>query len=1198
MKKYISQVGKRGWTCFFVSMFLLSGMAYSAMALERLEPPEGCYFGVGIGFDSGEWDPIDTVDWWSERMGGLVAGAYEYFTDYPVVGQDLEKIESFMQQVIPYHGIAIITLRPFGGLSITNCSPEAAAAFGDLCARWEGEGVGGIMVRFGNEMNAGWFPWGQQPTAYRNAYRMLASNVHECTERTAMVWDPNEGAGFPWPIGEYVRIDKNIYSNEYAEMDTNGDGGLSGQDDMYAPFYPGDDAVDWVGMSSYHWGMEWPWGENEEPHTDKLVSQIRGLDQKDVRNFYDKYCRDGVHNKPLMISETAALFNADRTDGDSEYDVKSKWWEQLYNAFGDNTNCFDVAEHLPKLKMICWFDRICHETEINHDRIVWGFSTPSDIESGWVATNHTWLEDFEHLDSWWQPWDVTWAASDTVFCEGSNSLLLRGLSVAESNTYIGGCGRSIGDSFFDAKKTIAQFEGLHVNGWDGQPRATVEDFEIPAAWNGIPWISWTLTGDAKSGTNAICMSGPTQTSSNDYVGGNLRPIEVSVFQQANTLAEMQDLTAAPTNVVYTDLISVDPFESLANWHVTNTWNITRALSSERTQGSYAMVLTRAGALQDNGYYVGGAQRTCSTNWSARNGMVIWVKRASDSQTNPRLKIEVVDSGGVSAGVEREIVNTTYQPLAFTFDEFTTSGAFNWSSIAFLKVHLLPSIQWSNPAPIYVDNWNIANVSKQYPDEVDWNTSWGVTMSSVNDPSEGYSAKSMQLHGNATTGEGHIGGVRGTLRADCADWSAMEAMRITMRRGTNSAANPDFSMELKDTAGRSVFLGRLIETSDYVEYTIPKSDMSIASGFDWTQLDAIQINMGTTNIAVLPADIYVKKIELGTMVDASTISDWSDYDGVEIWARRETSAEPDPVLMLEVLSGTYTANAARTVSSKGVYEPLRIYCDDFSVDSGFSWANVTELRVGMLSTTNGVQPGDLCMDAWSVVATEKTLYDQDWWTPWVDTNDPTGTNEFEFKLESDAVIGGTNVLTLSGLDQDNATNSVYGYIGGSGFSVRAFECDWSDYTHFKITARRDSVGEANPVIQVTITDKNGKTAHIGRTVKNTGYLRQCCSFADMEPEAGFDWSAIEDVKFELLTDEAHATPGKLYIQDFVLGVMPNESPRDWTPFNGMELKIRRANETNTHPLLRVTVESEVGSITNTAYSFIAVRNTNDTFKAMR
>ncbi|MDD2238112.1 MAG: hypothetical protein PHG65_12980, partial [Kiritimatiellae bacterium] len=579
-------------------------------------------------------------------------------------------------------------------------------------------------------------------------------------------------------------------------------------------------------------------------------------------------------------------------------------------------------------------------------------------------------------------------------------------------------------------------------------------------------------------------------------------------------------------------------------------------------------------------------------------MVIWVKRASDSQTNPRLKIEVVDSGGVSAGVEREIVNTTYQPLAFTFDEFTTSGAFNWSSIAFLKVHLLPSIQWSNPAPIYVDNWNIANVSKQYPDEVDWNTSWGVTMSSVNDPSEGYSAKSMQLHGNATTGEGHIGGVRGTLRADCADWSAMEAMRITMRRGTNSAANPDFSMELKDTAGRSVFLGRLIETSDYVEYTIPKSDMSIASGFDWTQLDAIQINMGTTNIAVLPADIYVKKIELGTMVDASTISDWSDYDGVEIWARRETSAEPDPVLMLEVLSGTYTANAARTVSSKGVYEPLRIYCDDFSVDSGFSWANVTELRVGMLSTTNGVQPGDLCMDAWSVVATEKTLYDQDWWTPWVDTNDPTGTNEFEFKLESDAVIGGTNVLTLSGLDQDNATNSVYGYIGGSGFSVRAFECDWSDYTHFKITARRDSVGEANPVIQVTITDKNGKTAHIGRTVKNTGYLRQCCSFADMEPEAGFDWSAIEDVKFELLTDEAHVTPGKLYIQDFVLGVMPNESPRDWTPFNGMELKTRRANETNTYPLLRVTLESEVGSVTNTAYSFIAVRNTNDTFKAMR
>jgi hypothetical protein len=35
----------------------------------------------------------------------------------------------------------------------------------------------------------------------------------------------------------------------YAAMDTNGDGVVSDLDDPYAPYYPGDAHVDWVGMS-------------------------------------------------------------------------------------------------------------------------------------------------------------------------------------------------------------------------------------------------------------------------------------------------------------------------------------------------------------------------------------------------------------------------------------------------------------------------------------------------------------------------------------------------------------------------------------------------------------------------------------------------------------------------------------------------------------------------------------------------------------------------------------------------------------------------------------------------------------------------------------------------------------------------------------------------------------------------------------
>jgi hypothetical protein len=38
-------------------------------------------------------------------------------------------------------------------------------------------------------------------------------------------------------------------------LDTNGDGQLDMSDDMFEPYYPGDDVVDWVGMEVLHLGQ-------------------------------------------------------------------------------------------------------------------------------------------------------------------------------------------------------------------------------------------------------------------------------------------------------------------------------------------------------------------------------------------------------------------------------------------------------------------------------------------------------------------------------------------------------------------------------------------------------------------------------------------------------------------------------------------------------------------------------------------------------------------------------------------------------------------------------------------------------------------------------------------------------------------------------------------------------------------------------
>lgn len=52
-------------------------------------------------------------------------------------------------------------------------------------------------------------------------------------------------------------------------------------------------------------------------------------DQSAIPSFYGLFCDDGVHNKPMMVPETAALYNPNYIGGASEIDIKSAWWKQV-----------------------------------------------------------------------------------------------------------------------------------------------------------------------------------------------------------------------------------------------------------------------------------------------------------------------------------------------------------------------------------------------------------------------------------------------------------------------------------------------------------------------------------------------------------------------------------------------------------------------------------------------------------------------------------------------------------------------------------------------------------------------------------------------------------------------------------------------------------------------------------------------------
>ena len=336
-----------------------------ATPLARLEPPVGCLVGASI-----DWSK-DSLKSFGQRIGFAPACAVS-FVEMPLRDIDRHNLQGAFDQVKANGGLLLVTLEPTRGLaSISAADNEEIAA---LCASYETQGVD-TMLRFAHEMNGSWYSWGQQPLAYKKKFRALAAAVHGATRRTAMLWAPNNGGGYPFPGGGHGA---RVGSEDFAALDTNGDGRLDMKDDMYTPFYPGDDAVDWVGMTIYSWGAHYPWGGNSVPEPrafgNSLTGDYNGTrgDETAVPNFYQLFCVQA--GKPMAIPETGAFFNTTRHDGATERDIKSAWWHQVFAIEGDSPSALDTAVHFPMIKLINWFDIAKNESEAQNSLVDWRIS--------------------------------------------------------------------------------------------------------------------------------------------------------------------------------------------------------------------------------------------------------------------------------------------------------------------------------------------------------------------------------------------------------------------------------------------------------------------------------------------------------------------------------------------------------------------------------------------------------------------------------------------------------------------------------------------------------------------------------------------------------------------------------------------------------------------------------------------------------
>jgi hypothetical protein len=283
-----------------------------------------------------------------------------------------------VSQVADGGGLLLLTLEPQQGLAAVTDSVAT-----DLADRLDGYNRSGVpvIVRFAHEMNGSWYPWGQQPTDYVAAFRRVAAAVHRDAPGSAMMWAPNYGGGYPFTGGAHQAA---AGSPEAAVLDTDGDGGITGADDPYAPYWPGDDAVDWVGMSLYHWGDAYPWGENEVPEAGKFVAQLTGEyvglggDDRVVPDFYRTYGEQ--HDKPVAIPETAALY-APGAGGAEELAVKQAWWMQVLAE--------DLHQQLPRLAMINWFEWDKQESEIGA-RVDWTVTSADTVRTAYRSDLPGW----------------------------------------------------------------------------------------------------------------------------------------------------------------------------------------------------------------------------------------------------------------------------------------------------------------------------------------------------------------------------------------------------------------------------------------------------------------------------------------------------------------------------------------------------------------------------------------------------------------------------------------------------------------------------------------------------------------------------------------------------------------------------------------------------------------------------------------
>ncbi|QSX05302.1 hypothetical protein JYG23_11535 [Sedimentibacter sp. zth1] len=223
-----------------------------------LEPKKGILLGAYAEGDSNVHDSSSNKKFYMNDFPDLVGKDHAAYLLYFSYGMDLSTYSTHIRKAVQLDKIIELALQPLDGLDMVN---DTDGYLVKLAKDMEKSGAK-FMLRFANEMNDPTNPWYTTDyNKYIEKFRIVSGIFKEHAPSVAIVWAPN-----------FYPPDNITY------------------------YYPGDEYVDYVGISSY---------KNNNPQLDPLN---QGIDRSRWSNQLDLIYSLYGDKKPIIVSEGGCSF--------------------------------------------------------------------------------------------------------------------------------------------------------------------------------------------------------------------------------------------------------------------------------------------------------------------------------------------------------------------------------------------------------------------------------------------------------------------------------------------------------------------------------------------------------------------------------------------------------------------------------------------------------------------------------------------------------------------------------------------------------------------------------------------------------------------------------------------------------------------------------------------------------------------------